>query len=424
MVTHVARLSLQRERSRADRHRLADIQLKKLSLLGEMTSSITHELSNPLAAIVTSAQTMLAFGPRDNEGDSAGELSGSQVGFQEDLELILSQARRAGEIISGLLAFARKDDVEPQPVSMMEIIRQVSALARHHLRLHDVVLDTTGVRGHDSSSWVEGNPNQLQQLLLNLIINAQQAISANQSGGTVWITSEHVFDGMLEVAIEDDGPGVPPEMQSMIFEAFYTTKPASQGTGLGLSISAEIARSHGATIRVEDRPGGGARFVIPFPTLPDPRPETQQIAIPDVVPIAAVRRRGCHGPCPRVLLVDDEPVILRSVGRFLTASGYDVETSASGHEAIAALRSGTYDAVISDLRMPELSGEEFFAIVKLEFPEMASRIIFTSGDMMRESSREFVRDSGCPYLQKPYEIADLVTILNQLSPSTNGNHDL
>lgn len=421
MVTHVARLSLQRERSRADRHRLADIQLKKLSLLGEMTSSITHELSNPLAAIVTSAQTMLAFGPRDLDRNSGGELSRSQVGFQEDLELILSQARRAGEIISGLLAFARKDDAEPQPVSMMEIIRQVSALARHHLRLHDVVLDTTGVRGHDSSSWVEGNPNQLQQLLLNLIINAQQAISANQSGGTVWITSEHVFDGMLEVAIEDDGPGVPPEMQSMIFEAFYTTKPASQGTGLGLSISAEIARSHGATIRVEDRPGGGARFVIPFPTLPDPRPETQQIAIPDVVPIAAVWGRA---PCQRVLLVDDEPVILRSVGRFLSASGYDVETSASGHEAIAALRSGTYDAVISDLRMPELSGEEFFATVKLEFPEMASRIIFTSGDMMRESSREFVRDSGCPYLQKPYEIADLVTILNELSPSTEGNHDL
>lgn len=420
MVTHVARLSLQRERSRADRHRLADIQLKKLSLLGEMTSSITHELSNPLAAIVTSAQTMLAFGPRDLDRDSGGELSRSQVGFQEDLELILSQARRAGEIISGLLAFARKDHAEPQPVSMMEIIRQVSALARHHLRLHDVVLDTASVRGHDSSSWVEGNPNQLQQLLLNLIINAQQAISTHQTGGTVWITSEHAFDGMLEVAIEDDGPGVPPEMHSMIFEAFYTTKPASQGTGLGLSISAEIARSHGATIRVEDRPGGGARFVISFPTLPDHRPETQRIVSPDVVPIAAERDRA---PCQRVLLVDDEPVILHSVGRFLSASGYDVETSASGHEAIAALRSGTYDAVVSDLRMPELSGEEFFATVKVEFPAMASRIVFTSGDMMRETSREFVRESGCPYLQKPYEIADLVTILRKLSRSTDENHD-
>lgn len=420
MVTHVARHSLQRERSRADRHRLADIQLKKLSLLGEMTSSITHELSNPLAAIVTTAQTMLAFGPRDLDRDSGGELSRSQVGFQEDLELILSQARRAGEIIAGLLAFARKDPAEPQPVSMMEIIRQVSALARHHLRLHDVVLDTTGVRGRDASSWVEGNPNQLQQLLLNLIINAQQAVSAHEAGGTVWITTEHVFDGMLEVAIEDDGPGVPPEMHSTIFEAFYTTKPASQGTGLGLSISAEIARSHGATIRVEDRPGGGARFVISFPTLSDPRPETQRIASPDAVPIAAERDRA---PCQRVLLVDDEQVILHSVGRFLSASGYDVETSASGHEAIAALRSGTYDAVVSDLRMPELSGEEFFATVKVEFPEMTSRIVFTSGDMMRETSREFVRDSGCPYLQKPYEIADLVTILRELSPSTDGNHD-
>lgn len=418
-MTHVASLSPQRERSRGDRHRLADIQLKKLSLLGEMTSSITHELSNPLAAIVTSAQTMLAFGLRDLDRGSGSELSRSHVGFQQDLELILSQARRAGEIISGLLAFARKDDAEPQPVPMMEIIRQVSALARHHLRLHDVVLDTAGVRGHDSSSWVDGNPNQLQQLLLNLIINAQQAISAQKKGGTVWITSEHVFDGRLEVAIEDDGPGVPPETHSVIFDAFYTTKPAGQGTGLGLSISAEIARSHSATIRVEDRPGGGARFVISFPTLPDHRTETQQIASPDV-PIVAVR--GC-APYPHVLLVDDEPVILRSVGRFLSASGYDVETSASGHEAIAALRSGTYDAVVSDLRMPELSGEEFFATVKVEFPEMASRIVFTSGDMMRETSREFVRDSGCPYLQKPYEIADLVAILRELSRSTNGSHD-
>jgi len=124
-----------------------------------------------------------------------------------------------------------------------------------------------------------------------------------------------------------------------------------------------------------------------------------------------------------VLLVDDEQVILHSVGRFLSASGYDVETSATGHEAIAALRSGAYDAVVSDLRMPELSGEEFFATVKVEFPEMASRIVFTSGDMMRETSREFVRDSGCRYLQKPYEIADLVTILRELSRSTDGNHN-
>lgn len=412
---------------------LDGIQRDKLSLIGHMASSIAHELSNPLATIVASTQSILAFWPspgmpgappstsRDGWGPPA-EFAGAGVPLRqlrEDLELILTEARRAGDIAQGLLTSARWQAPEWRIASVADVVRRTVQLCRHHLKLHNVSLQSPHFDPHDGYplwSRVRGDANQLQQVLLNLVINAQQAITAQRGYGTIRLTLAPDGPDRVVLTVEDDGPGVPESIQLAIFDPFYTTKPAGQGTGLGLSISAEIIRAHSGEISVNSHPGGGALFRIALPSLAaseravHPPGDTDGTAASPVVPIAPADGTG-RG---RLLLVDDEPSIRKSVGRFLQRYGFQVTDVAGADAAVQALRQETFDAVISDLRMPGFSGEELFALLEQEFPEMARRIVFTSGDLTSADTAAFLERSGCPALQKPYELAELVRLLKAL----------
>ncbi len=227
----------------------------------------------------------------------------------------------------------------------------------------------------------------------------------------MWVKLAKSDTGSIDLIVEDDGPGIPPE-QIESFRPSLETKLSENPARLPVDHGTAITRLHGAEVRVENRPEGGARYVISFSTsaLAQAEPEKLPSSPPTAHRVESretVARR-------RLLIVDDEPAILRSVGRYLDASGYDVKPVTTGKEALDALNSETYDAIISDLRMPEISGEELFEVVRDEHPEMASRMVFTSGDMTREASLEFLKDSGCPYLQKPYELTDLLEILTAL----------
>ena len=405
-----------------------DLQREKVALVGQMTLGIAHELSNPLAAIVASAQTMLAFWPRktDKSGDGAGEAPtqldpAAAIQFREDIELILSEARRAGEIVGGLLAFARQKPNERAVVSVFDIIHRVAALSSNLMRTHNVELHLPTDNETNANIFVEGDPNQLQQVLLNLFVNAQQAISAVHTSGSVEVMIRQPDPGFVEILVDDDGPGIPEDEWDQIFEPFYTTKPDGQGTGLGLSICADIIRKHGGVLRIEKSDRTGTRFVVSLQIVSnlarteEPSPEGKGSEQEKSVLRIATREAR------KVLLVDDEAAILRSVGRFLENSGYDVQIANTGSEALEAIRESQFDAVISDLRMPGLSGEELFKHTKAEQPETASRMVFTSGDMLREESREFVRNSGCKSLEKPYELSALLEILEQICHHPNGD---
>jgi two-component system NtrC family sensor kinase len=414
---------------------LDSIQRDKLSLIGHMASSIAHELSNPLATIVASAQSILAFWPRP--GMPGAPPSGSRDGWgpppeftgagvplrqlREDLELILAEARRAGDIAHGLLASARWQTPEWRIASVADVVRRTVQLCRHHLKLHNVALQAPHFDPHDGYplwSRVRGDANQLQQVLLNLIINAQQAITAHRGYGTIRLTLGPDGPDQVVLTVEDDGPGVPASIQQDIFHPFYTTKPVGQGTGLGLSISAQIVRAHGGEISVDPHPGGGARFRIALPSLAASERQLRletghrltDTAAP-AIPIAAEGDR-CRG---RLLLVDDEPSIRKSVGRFLQRYGFEVTDVAGGQAAVHALRHDTYDLIVSDLCMPGCSGAELFALLEQEFPAMSRRILFTSGDLTSDSAAAFLKRTGCPALQKPYELAELVRVLKTLT---------
>ncbi len=395
------------------------IHRDKLSLIGQMASSIAHELSNPLATIVASAQSVIASWPRTESGESASPVLKT---LEEDLELILAEARRAGEIVHGLLASARHHAPERRVISLVAVARRAVALCRHHLRLHDIVLHGPSHEAEDQSpmwSRLEGDANQLHQVLLNLLVNAQHAISAVRNQGNVWVELAPAAEGWIRMTVADDGPGIRVEPRQRIFEPFFTTKPNGKGTGLGLPISADIVTGHQGRILVRDRVGGGTVFDILLPSLAvqrrnrDPEVAPDGARSPEPTPLIGEPVRGGG---VRVLLVDDEAGIRHSVSRFLQRRGFQVEAVPSARTALERLRVEQYDVVVSDLRMPDLSGEEMYALVQREFPAMAQRVVFTSGDLMREETRAFLSRTGCPALSKPYELDHLVRILHGLAP--------
>ncbi len=412
--------------SQLDAAQPEELQHDRVAVVGQMTLAVAHELSNPLAAIVASAQTMLAFWPRqtqprekDDEDDPPpAQLDpAAAIQYREDIELILSEARRAGEIVGSLLAFARQQRPERKIVSLSEVVQRAAVLGNNLLQTHNIRLRLPNLEKQKDRVWVRGDSNQLQQVMLNLLVNAQQAITGAGSGSTIEIGFRHPSAMLAEITVEDDGPGIPWDKRAMVFEPFFTTKPAGQGTGLGLPICSEIVNSHGGSLRLEEPESGpGSRFVISLPLIDASQNDNTTECTPDATcadikslpaPEASKRPR-------RLLIVDDEKAILRSVGRFLKGSGYDVETANTGSDALLALRDRQFDAVVCDLRMPGLSGEELFERARAECPEVIPRIVFTSGDLLREESREFVRHSGCRSLQKPYELSDLIDILHEV----------
>jgi two-component system NtrC family sensor kinase len=410
-----------------------DIQREKLILLGRMASNLAHEIRNPLATIVATSQSLLAWwtlpGLADAEGPAAASRSAATVTqLREDLHLVIEEARRAGELVGGLLSFARRRE-DWGPVAIEDVVRRVAALCRHSFLVDDVELVEPAPVGAGLAV-VLGSANQLQQILLNLVVNARQAMTAARCHGQVRIGLQVAPEaGVVTLLVEDDGPGVPAELREVVFEPFFTTKTAD-GTGLGLYICRGIAQAHGGTLGMEERPDGGARFVLALPraalaVCPEPRrqsderpagEERRRRAPAERTPVPAANipaRQGVDGPA--ILLVDDEDGLRRVVARYLRRCGYRVEEASSGRAAVTAIGAGTFAAVVSDLRMPGFSGMDLFNWAQRERPELVPRFVFTSGDTLSGESGTFLARAGRPVLQKPFELAALREVLTEVS---------
>jgi CheY-like chemotaxis protein len=250
--------------------------------------------------------------------------------------------------------------------------------------------------------------------MTNLIANAGQALMTQRGGGTVVVECDLIGSHQVRLAVEDDGPGVPVEFRDKIFQAFFTTKPPGQGTGLGLPISVQIATEHGGTLTLEDGSRGGARFVLTLPALPDELARAKRESARDrAEPLRALDRETGS----RVLLVDDEAGLRRVTARYLRHCGFGVDEAATLSAAAAALRTKRYDAVLSDMRMPGFSGQDLFDLVSRERPDLVSRFILVSGDLLRQETIRFVEQADCRTLEKPYELTDLLTLLRQVCAS-------
>jgi two-component system NtrC family sensor kinase len=370
-----------------DEKRLAEqlMQQEKLVAVGQLVSGVAHELNNPLAGVMAFAQLLLAAPvPLDDEPRQA-------------VEIIQREARRAAKIVSNLLTFARQQPAEHANAQLNDILTDTLELRRYALRAADVIVTLALDPGLPQ---IRADPSQLQQVVLNLLVNAEQALASVDGDRRIRITTSMDGDAQLVLTVSDNGPGIAREQLDRIFNPFFTTKPLGQGTGLGLSISDSIIREHGGRIRVESVPGAGASFIVELPHVLISTPRSEPIP---------VTNRPASGR--RMLVVDDEGAMRSALADFLRSMGHDVDVAPDATDGRALLATSEYDVVLLDLRMPGLDGEALYRLLCQDDPFHACRVVFVTGDLQSEAARRFFAEAGRPVVTKPFELDDLAAVL-------------
>ena len=366
------------------------IQSEKMSAIGQLVSGVAHELNNPLAGISAFAQLLL-----------------SEKRFPPDqrtaAEMIYAEARRASRIVQNLLTFARQHKPERTTTQINQVLDDTLELRGYELRVRGIDVQ----RDYDEQApETMADAHQLQQVFLNLITNAEQAMERSERDKQHLTVRTRRAGDVLRIEVEDTGPGIPPNLLERIFNPFFTTKPTGSGTGLGLSISLGIVREHEGRIWAENA-AQGARFVIELPVVA-PRTTGDYPALTANFPITD----RLH-----VLVIDDEASVRVALQRYLASRGHEVETTASGKEALARMREDAFDAVIVDMRMPDVSGEQLFQELKARDPSYAERVIFTTGQLVDDSVRSFLASTGRPCVPKPFEFSSF----DQVLPARRGS---
>ena len=357
------------------------IQSEKMSAIGQLVSGVAHELNNPLAGISAFAQLLLAEKRFPPDQRTAAET-------------IYSEARRASRIVQNLLTFARQHKAEKVPTAINQVLDDTLELRGYELRVRGIDVR----REYDESiPDTMADAHQLQQVFLNLITNAEQAMEQKEGHHRLTVSTRKNGDA-IRIEVEDTGAGIPANLIERIFNPFFTTKPTGSGTGLGLSISLGIVREHEGKIWAENssQSGSGARFVVEIP-ITEPRTSGEHAAVAHV--------EAPSSDSLRVLVIDDEASVRVSLQRYLAAKGHQVETTASGEDGLLRLKATKYDAVILDMRMPDLSGEQLYERLRSNDPTHAERVIFTTGDLVNEQMRRFLDGTGRPCVAKPFEFA-------------------
>jgi signal transduction histidine kinase len=358
------------------------LQAEKMAVLGQTISGVAHELNNPLASILTWAERL-------------SKKPASET-IRQGLDTILHEAERAARIVRHLLTFARKRHTTRTMVDVNQVVRETLTLRQHEQHLANVMVVDALAAGIPQ---VFADPHQLQQVVLNLIINAEQAMVSAHGRGTLVARTWHEMERdvvLLELA--DDGPGIPEDVVSKIFDPFFTTKDVGKGTGLGLTVAYAIIQEHGGRISAHSSPGSGAAFRIELPTASvRARPAPAKPAVQDNVGAGAA-----------VLVIEDEPALATAVAEGLTDAGFVVTRAADGEEGLERLREKTFDVIVCDLRMPRLDGPAFYRAIAASSPALARRVIFVTGDVAGTEAERFLEESGCRWLPKPFRLADLL----------------
>jgi two-component system NtrC family sensor kinase len=357
-------------------------QSEKLSALGQMISGIAHELNNPLAVVKGYLELVLAH----------HELTPQT---RADLEKAVRESNRAAKLVGNFLSFARERPAHREMVDFNEVIRRIA-----ELRKSDFLMAGVEPRLELASDLpgTSADPDQVQQVLMNLITNALQAMRNLSGTGQLVI---HTFrnGNSIQVAVQDNGPGVPDDLVSKIFEPFFTTKEVGTGTGLGLSIAHSIMTEHGGRIFYQKAAPTGARFVLEFPII---ALESAAAATTETV---FLTREVEAVPSAKVLVLDDEKALAEMLSEMLAILGHTPTVCHSAVHALELLHEQPFDLVISDFRMPILTGQQFYESAVKEYPALRRRFIFLTGDVMNEETQSFLRSTGNPHLTKPFNLA-------------------
>ena len=358
----------------------------RFAATGELLAGIAHEVNNPLQAISTLAESRI-----DEPAVTAVE--------RDDLQQILQQARRAGKLLNGLLHFVRPGEPEVTDQDIADVVARVLDLLSYQFGVDEIHVEN---RVAASLPWVRGDAARLEQIFVNLLSNAVDAVRGAATPRRVTLEGwEH--EGRVHVAVTDNGPGIDREVAARIFQPFVTTKGA-RGTGLGLYVSRQLAREADGDLQLRSTPGEGARFVAWFPAAP-----RRGAAL---VPENGQAPAGLAGLT--ILVVDDEESIRRPLTKYLARLGATAVDAADGVAALAQLRLLAVDAILLDIRMPRMDGIEFYEAICRDRPALAERVLFLSGDPQQMHEARAKTLPAARVLAKPVDLQVLAASIRRL----------
>jgi len=377
------------------------IQAEKLAAMGQMLAGVAHELNNPLTAILGVTELL-----REREGGDDST--------KRQLELTHRQARRAARIVQNLLEFSRPASPQKKPLDLNNLLERTLQLHEHSLRRNNVEVD---FRLQPNLPVVIGDANQLIQVFLNLITNAEQAIREVRDTGRIQIRAGR-NGSQLAINVQDDGVGIRPEALPRIFDPFYTTKRPGGGTGLGLSICMSIIREHGGNIEAETLPAGGSAFTIYLPIAPAGGTETFSapkesgaVSSHEVRPAADLLSGRA------VLVLDDEESLRMLLQEGLSAHGLRVGCAATTEEALTLLKGSSYDVFLCDLHLSSggffVNGRDAAGRILEAAGAQKPALIYMTGDLV-EDSQEGEVQSAPVCLQKPFRVSDVLSLLREV----------
>lgn len=365
------------------------MQAEKMSAIGLLISGVTHELNNPLSGIMGFAQLLLQ-----------NELNPK---VRKNLERIHNEAVRCQKIVQNLLSFARRHRPEKTYQDLNEVIEGVLELRSYQLKVDDVEV----VRRYDTRlPKTMLDFHQLQQVILNVVNNAHQAMMEVADRPRRLVVTTERQGPMLRASFADSGTGIASDRLESIFDPFFTTKKGGKGTGLGLSVSRAIVKDHQGTMSAESTVGEGTMLHIDLPLLADegagaqPRSEGDKVA-------------GPQAPL-RLLVVDDEQILVELLAEFLKTVGHKVDVARNGQKALDLATANDYDAILTDLKMPGLDGQGLYERLCAIKPHMTRRFIFSTGDLANPRTQSFFQMAGCHYLSKPFKLEAVLKLLEQI----------
>jgi PAS domain S-box-containing protein len=388
-VLTITRDITEKKRSAAElvRQRESLYQREKLAALGSLLAGVAHELNNPLSVVVARAVLL------EEQGNSATQVAAAKI---------RTAAERCARIVRTFLAMARQQQPERGPVAINDVVFAALDIAGYAVRSSgiEVRLDLA-----PDLPLTLADADQLHQVMLNLIINAQQSLQEQAPPRRLSIASR--FDAradMLRVTVADNGPGIAPHLRARVFDPYFTTKPTGIGTGVGLAVSLGIVEAHGGTLTVDCPTGGGAEFCIALPV--GAVAAGSDAALPPATPSA-----GAHN----ILIVDDEAEIREALAEILSSARHRVVAVASGREALQRIAVERFDVIFTDMRMPDLDGRALYREIEQRWPRQAGRVVFVTGDTLTAGLREFVSASGRPVIEKPFLPSDVRRVVVDLA---------
>lgn len=375
------------------------LQVDKLSAIGELVSGVAHEVNNPLTSIIGYSHLL--------------KLAGLPEAIHHDVVRIESEARRAARIVQNLLAFARQHKPMRQLVNLNELLQSTVDLRAYHLKTLDI---TVIWQLSPTLPLTSADPHQMQQVFMNLLTNAEQAMAEMGRGGHLTLRTEVVVEGgqpFIQLTVADTGPGMSEATKAHIFDPFFTTKEVGKGTGLGLSICFGIVQEHQGTIEVSSEVGQGCTFTM---RLPIQRALLHGAATATLPPLP--RAEPTPPPSASILIVDGERTITTVMSQVLRLHGHRVRVVPSGEEAQPLLAEQSFDLVLCEVKLPGMPGAALWEWLCAAHPALAERVLFVTGDLAHPPTHTFLEASGRPWLAKPFRMEELVDRVHEQLQAT------